>query len=289
MKLGQYRVLSAVLRLDGEFTTADLVRETGVSPAVVRKTYERYAQFFTEVRSEKSGPLGGQRKVRRLTAREELALELSQTRSHIELPSPPHGPNGEPLGLLAAERVFYDLALTSDNEERRRLVREAQSHLEVAKLEDAPRNQQVKERLDKLERAIDRELRLQRDQRGRATSDLITLVALGEQSTDHLEKAVAAGTFIRNANLTRHQASDVVALLGKAVHALRTAIENMTPDRVHRALAMTRTDLGDALDRFGERGGGSASLEMEVNAYCANLAELTRNSRYHDELFGAHK
>jgi hypothetical protein len=134
MNLHQFRVLAAVFSGPAEFTTADLMRATGVSPEVVRKTYQRYDQFFRVVREEKSGPSGGIRKVRTLTpaGRENLARDLSDGRSLLPPPPFPQGPEGEPLGLVAAERTFYESVPAADREERTLLLAETRSHVELA-------------------------------------------------------------------------------------------------------------------------------------------------------------
>jgi hypothetical protein len=133
MNLHQFRVLSALLGPQTEFTTGDLVRMTGVSPEVVRKTYQRYDRFFTVVREESSGPSGGRRKVRTLTpvARVELEKELLASRSLLPPPPLPHGAEGEPLGLVAAEQTFYDGVPACGREKRRLLLIEARSYLEL--------------------------------------------------------------------------------------------------------------------------------------------------------------
>lgn len=103
MNLRQFRVLSAVLRLSPQFTTPDLVREAGVSAEVVRKTYQRYELFFTVVADRKP-------KVRQLTqvGRDEITRELRQSRSNLPPPPAARGPEGEPLGLAAAEHILYN-------------------------------------------------------------------------------------------------------------------------------------------------------------------------------------
>jgi hypothetical protein len=127
MNLHQFRVLSAVLRLPDQFTTPDLVREAGVSAEVVRKTYQRYTHLFTV--EEVAKP-----KVRSLTpeGREKLLHELKQNRSHLPPPPVSRGPEGEPLGLAAAERVLYELIPASNPDECAPLIREVRSHLELA-------------------------------------------------------------------------------------------------------------------------------------------------------------
>lgn len=127
MNLRQFRVFGAVLRLPAQFTTPDLVREAGVSAEVVRKTYQRFEPFFAVVSDTKP-------KVRSLTptGREEITRELRQSRSLLPPPPASRGPEGEPLGLAAAEHILYQLVPAADAEGRTLLLREARSHLELA-------------------------------------------------------------------------------------------------------------------------------------------------------------
>ena len=154
MNLHQFRVLNAVLQLPQQFTTSDLVRESGVSDEVVRKTYQRYERFFTTVAM-------GKPKVRSLTSagRKELLQELRQSQSRLPPPPAAHGPEGEPLGLAGAERVLYELIPASDAASRTPLLREARSHLELADQEreqaDEPtQNVTVEVRLDAVRRML---------------------------------------------------------------------------------------------------------------------------------------
>ena len=139
MNLRQFRVLSAVLRLSPQFTTPDLVREAGVSAEVVRKTYQRYESFFTVVADRKP-------KVRQLTqvGRDEITRELRQSRSNLPPPPAARGPEGEPLGLAAAEHILYELIPpVMDGMHRTVLLREALSHLALADQECELSNESV--------------------------------------------------------------------------------------------------------------------------------------------------
>jgi hypothetical protein len=154
MNLHQFRVLGAVLRLSDRFTTLDLVREAGVSAEVVRKTYQRYEQFFTVVTATKQ-------KVRSLTppGPEEILKELRQSQSLLP-PPPARNPEGEPLGLAGAERVLYELIPASNANGRALLLREARLHLELAEQEremtdEPPLSVAVEVRLDAVRRMLD--------------------------------------------------------------------------------------------------------------------------------------
>ncbi len=136
MGIQQLAVLSATLRLENEFTTADVVREAGVSPDVVRKTFQRYAHCFRVLRADNLPASGGTANIRSLTelGRKEIADAAAEARQALPVrPQPPDrskGPGGEPAGLLGAEQVLYELVTASGPRGRSTLLDEVRSLLD---------------------------------------------------------------------------------------------------------------------------------------------------------------
>ena len=134
MGIQQLSVLSAALRLGQEFTTADLVRESGASPDAVRKTFQRYNDYFMVVREKGVAVSGGAARVRVLTdaGREAIECGLAEARDAF-MPEPPSPEMTEPSGdsgsLLAIERVLFNLVPRSSPQARGILLEEALSHL----------------------------------------------------------------------------------------------------------------------------------------------------------------
>ena len=133
MNLQQFRVLDAAIRLMDPFTTDDLCRESGASKDVVRKTYQRYAAHFETV-GQVNLDSGGRSALRRLTeyGRVLLLTEIDASRKHLQAPPAPQGPEGEPLSLLAAERILYELIPIVDRAARGDLIEEAAGLIELA-------------------------------------------------------------------------------------------------------------------------------------------------------------
>jgi hypothetical protein len=133
MNLQQFRVLSAMLRMP-EFTTAELIRESGASPDVVRKTFQRFRSEFLVVRLEESELSGRKQKVRTLTsaARERLTVELARDRSLIPPPDPARTKTGDLVYLLMAERAFYEDLPGMEPAEHVSIIGQTKSYLRIA-------------------------------------------------------------------------------------------------------------------------------------------------------------
>src|SRR5438270_12556296 len=110
MGIRRLSVLSAAVRLGREFTTADLVRESGASPDVVRKTFQRCESYFKVVPKKGDASSSGAAKVRSLTdvGREAIERDLAEAReAFTPEPAWPEEIEGDPAAVLAVERVLF--------------------------------------------------------------------------------------------------------------------------------------------------------------------------------------